>query len=112
LGRLLPARLNTSGVFEQPLEDAIRCFQRFAIGLSPDGCVDPGGKTYRALADVLNFKRIVVSLQEQTLDALEEGRRVFTFPCVTGDGAHPTNKGTFHVMRKNDVYKAKRMTPT
>jgi hypothetical protein len=103
-----PRRLNTNGLFDQELEQAIIAFQRVALGAgAPDGRVDPGGRSYRALADQLNFKRIMVNLKDQWLEALEDGRRVYSFPCVTGDGAHPTNKGTFRVLRMRDKYTSK-----
>jgi lipoprotein-anchoring transpeptidase ErfK/SrfK len=107
IGPAASERFATNGVYDEVLGRGIERFQRVAIGLSPDGSVDPGGRTYRALADTLALKRIVVSLEEQTLDALEDGRRVFSFPCVTGDGAHPTNKGTFRISRKHEDYTSK-----
>jgi lipoprotein-anchoring transpeptidase ErfK/SrfK len=34
------------------------------------------------------------------LEAFEDGGRMYQFPCVTGDSTHPTNVGTFTVLRK------------
>lgn len=108
IGPAASARLATNGVFDKELEQAIQLFQRMGLGLaSADGRVDPRGKTWRGLADTLSLKRIVVSLEKQWLDALEDGRRVFGFPCVSGDGAHPTDKGTFRVSRKAHPYRSR-----
>jgi hypothetical protein len=46
-------------------------------------------------------KQIIVDLASQTLEAVEAGKRVFFFDCVTGDSTHPTDKGTFRVLRKH-----------
>ena len=50
-----------------------------------------GGRSFRALAGKLKQKRIVVSLQAQELYALEDGRCIMQYDCVTGDGDHPTS---------------------
>lgn len=42
-------------------------------------------------------KRIVANLALQVLEAFEGKTRVFRFECVTGDGEHPTDRGTFHI---------------
>lgn len=51
-------------------------------------------------------KRIVVSLANQTLQALEGGQQVFAFDCVTGSGDHPTTPGTFTISRKDKVHRS------
>jgi hypothetical protein len=108
IGPAASERLATHGEFGHALEAAILRFQRFAVGLpNQDGCVDRGGKTYRALADTLGLKRIIVSLEAQWLDALEDGRRVFGFPCVTGSGGHPTDPGVFRIGAKYETYRSK-----
>jgi hypothetical protein len=45
-------------------------------------------------------KEIVVDLASQTLEATEGGKRAFFFDCVTGDSSHPTDKGSFRILRK------------
>lgn len=49
-------------------------------------------------------KRIVVNLALQVLEAFEGKTRVFRFECVTGDGEHPTDRGTFHIGQKQQRY--------
>ena len=51
-------------------------------------------------------KRIVVDLTSQTLEALEGGQRVYQFDCVSGDSAHPTDKGTFKIVRKDRIHRS------
>lgn len=100
-------RLETTTEASRELIDAIRRFQRFALGAgSVNGYIRPKGQTYRALSKELHMKRIVVSLKDQILEALQDGRRVFRFECVTGDGAHPTTPGTFKVFRKRDEHRS------
>lgn len=53
------------------------------------------------------MKEIHVHLDEQTVEALEDGEQVFQFICVTGDEDHPTDKGTFHIFRKEHPYRSK-----
>ena len=52
-------------------------------------------------------KRIVVHLSSQTVEAIENGLRVYQFDCVSGDSSHPTNKGQFKVIRKEHPYRSK-----
>jgi hypothetical protein len=65
---------------------AVWAFLQIEIG---DASVPAGGK------------QIVVDLASQTLEALEGGKRAFLFDCVTGDADHPTDRGTFRVIRKH-----------
>ncbi len=83
----------------------IKRFQQFAVGSKkPDGKIDPGGVTYRALAAKLLRKRILVSLDAQMLWAVQDGRVKFEFPCATGDSSHPTDKGVFPIFRKRETH--------
>jgi hypothetical protein len=103
-----PESLATSGSSSATLEAALKTFQRFAVGSAkPDGRVDPGGSTFRALAGTLRRKRIAVSLEAQELYALLDGRCVMRFLCVTGDDDHPTDKGVFPISRKAHPYRSK-----
>lgn len=102
------AKLTTSGTTTPALIPAIKNFQQAFFGTrTPDGRVDVGGQTYRALARQLHFKRIAVDLSHQTLEAFEDGRVVHHFDCVTGDANHPTNAGTFSIIRKNHPYRSR-----
>ena len=53
------------------------------------------------------MKRIVVNLEEQTLEAFEDDELIHQFICVTGDDDHPTDKGTFKIFRKQHPYRSK-----
>ena len=53
------------------------------------------------------MKSIVVNLDEQTLEAFEDDNRVYAYMCVTGDDDHPTDKGVFHIFRKQHPYRSK-----
>ena len=53
------------------------------------------------------MKSIVVNLDEQTVEAFEDDNRVYAFICVTGDDDHPTDKGVFHIFRKQHPYRSK-----
>jgi hypothetical protein len=98
-------KLETNGLPDEPTVQAIRNFQQVFLGMNPpDGRVDVGGRTYQALSGKLHFKRIEVHLLDQTVDAFEDGRRLFHFICVTGDAAHPTHPGVFKVIRKAHPY--------
>lgn len=95
-------RLATDGLPSEALSTAIGRFQWRFFGMPrPDGRVDVGGKTYRALARQLDVKRIAISLAWQLVEAIENGCGVHTFICVTGDADHPTNPGTFRILRKH-----------
>jgi lipoprotein-anchoring transpeptidase ErfK/SrfK len=49
----------------------------------------------------MSEKRIVVNLNAQTLRAFDGAKEVFSFDCVTGSKDHPTDPGTYHVLRKD-----------
>ena len=53
------------------------------------------------------MKSIVVNLDEQMVEAFEDDNRVYAFICVTGDDDHPTDKGVFHIFRKQHPYRSK-----
>lgn len=54
------------------------------------------------------MRHIKVDLDSQTLKAIEsDGTVRHEFPCVTGDASHPTDKGTFRVLRKHKKYTSK-----
>jgi hypothetical protein len=46
-------------------------------------------------------ERIVVNLNEMTLREFESARQVLSFDCVTGSKDHPTEPGTFRILRKS-----------
>ncbi|WP_404979011.1 L,D-transpeptidase [Bosea sp. BE125] len=52
-------------------------------------------------------KRIEVNLMAQRLRALDSNKLIFEFDCISGDSAHPTNKGIFHVMWKHKDHVSK-----
>jgi lipoprotein-anchoring transpeptidase ErfK/SrfK len=45
--------------------------------------------------------RIEVDTSSQTLRALDGGKIVYKFDCVSGDEDHPTDKGTFRIFLKD-----------
>lgn len=51
-----------------------------------------------------NGKRIMVDLVQQIVEAFDGTERIHRFECVSGDEAHPTDKGMFSVMRKMHPY--------
>lgn len=46
-------------------------------------------------------KLIEVDLSSQTMRALEGGKTIFTFDCVTGSTDHPTEPGQFRILNKS-----------
>lgn len=54
------------------------------------------------------MKDIVIDIAKQQLIANEKGKQVFRFSCVTGDGAHPTPKGIFKIIKKHREYRSKK----
>jgi hypothetical protein len=115
LNRVAPAaggpdpRLGTHGAASAALSQAIGRFQERYFGAeSPDGRVDVSGRTYRALARELDVKWILIQLQDQTVHAFGNGQRVYEYPCLTGDNAHPTNAGVFRIFRKNHPYRSRK----
>jgi lipoprotein-anchoring transpeptidase ErfK/SrfK len=98
----------TDGVVTPKMLEAIRLLQQRGLGLAaPDGKVDPGGKTFRMLAHTLKLKRIVVSLKEQYLEAFDDGRKIFRFPCMTGATDHPTDPGVFKIFNKDEKHRSR-----
>ncbi len=51
-------------------------------------------------------KTIKVNLTHQIVEAYEGGERAFRFECVTGDKDHPTDRGTFKILRKYRTYRS------
>ena len=51
---------------------------------------------------------IRVSTATQTVEALENGSRAYFLDCVTGDSAHPTDKGTFRIFDKRHPYHSRK----
>jgi lipoprotein-anchoring transpeptidase ErfK/SrfK len=49
-------------------------------------------------------KCIKVDLIQQIVEAFDGSERIHRFDCVSGDEAHPTDKGTFTIMRKVHPY--------
>jgi lipoprotein-anchoring transpeptidase ErfK/SrfK len=94
-------RLETHGTCDDQTTAAIERFLAHALGRGSAPRIEPNSRSYRALASTLHFKRITVSIEEQLVTAISDGRRVYRFTCVTGDAAHPTNRGTFKVIRRS-----------
>ncbi|MEY4509380.1 MAG: hypothetical protein RLZZ450_1502 [Pseudomonadota bacterium] len=106
-------RLATDGAVNDAVIGAIKQFQQVGLGLEhPDGRVDPSGRTLTLLANSLKTrntqKRITVSLKEQFLEAYDGERRVYRFPCITGDSDHPTLPGIFKIFRKHERYRSRK----
>jgi len=53
-------------------------------------------------------KKIVVLLDELSLQAHEDGKVVMEFAMVPGDGNHPTPTGCFTIRSKHKVYRSKK----
>lgn len=53
------------------------------------------------------MKRIVVNLEDQTVEAYEGDNLIYQFSCVTGDEDHPTDSGVFKIFRKEHPYRSK-----
>jgi len=49
-------------------------------------------------------KSIRVSIAAQTVEVFENSKKIFDFECVTGDKAHPTDRGFFHILRRPADY--------
>lgn len=54
-----------------------------------------------------NNKRIKVDLSQQIVEGYDGDQRIHRFECVSGDQNHPTDKGTFRVMRKHHPYRSR-----
>jgi len=94
------------------LEQAIETFQRNVMRAPADGRVDAGGATIVARGGGWNTgKFIVVSLNEQTLEAFDGAHRVFEYDCTTGERSHPTDPGVFHISRKYREYRSRTYDP-
>lgn len=52
-------------------------------------------------------KTIKVNLAQQIVEAYEGTERIFRFECVTGDKDHPTDRGTFRILRKHHPYRSR-----
>ena len=99
------AFMATDGNATDKFFDTIKRFQQFGVGnKKPDGRIDPGGVTYRALAAKLLRKRLLVSLEAQMLWAVLDGRVKYEFPCATGDSDHKTDPGVFTIFRKRETH--------
>jgi hypothetical protein len=61
-------------------------------------------RPYQGGAAATGTKKIVVDLGQQMLTAYAGESKVYEFPCVTGDSAHPTEPGQFRVIRKCHPY--------
>jgi lipoprotein-anchoring transpeptidase ErfK/SrfK len=53
-------------------------------------------------------KRIEVDLIRQVLEAYDGTERVCVFDCVSGDEAHPTDPGTFHIFWKHHPHRSRK----
>lgn len=51
-------------------------------------------------------KLIKVYLDRQIVEGFESNKSVFLFDCVTGDRDHPTDRGVFHILRKEHPYRS------
>jgi lipoprotein-anchoring transpeptidase ErfK/SrfK len=102
-------RFMTNGEVTPTMLEVIRRLQRFGLGMSsPDGKVDPGGKTFKMLAHSLKQKRIMVSLKEQYLEAYDDGRRIHRFACMTGASDSPTDPGVFKIFNKDEKHRSRK----
>lgn len=100
-------RLDTDGKPSEMLFQSIRRFQKRHFGvMQPDGRVDIAGQTYKALAGRITIKRIEVNLSEQRVEAIQNGRAIYNFECVTGDQNHQTSKGVFTIFRKQHPHRS------
>lgn len=45
-------------------------------------------------------------MTKQTVEAFVGTDKVFSFLCVSGDRTHPTDRGTFKILRKYPVYRS------
>lgn len=52
-------------------------------------------------------KLIRISLSRQMLEAFEGESLAFRFPCVSGDKDHPTDRGTFKILRMHKKYRSR-----
>lgn len=52
-------------------------------------------------------KAIKIDLAQQIVEAYVGTERVLRFECVSGDKDHPTDRGSFKIMRKNHPYRSR-----
>lgn len=52
-------------------------------------------------------KIIKVDLTQQIVEAFDGATRAFRFECVSGDKDHPTDRGSFRIMRKQHPYRSR-----
>ncbi|OON59562.1 L,D-transpeptidase [Massilia sp. KIM] len=52
-------------------------------------------------------KRIKVDLAKQTVETYEDDAKVHQFECVSGDDDHPTDRGSFRILRKHHPYRSR-----
>ena len=97
---------------EQPTKDGLRVFRvtGVKVGYSMLEARNAAGVVSAFMQIQVkdgSGKKIIVRLRDQTVEALDGGVRVFMFDGVTGDSSHPTNKGSFRVIRKEHPYRSK-----
>lgn len=56
----------------------------------------------------MSKKKIIIELATQRLRAYDAGKLVYDFGCITGDAKHPTPKGKFHILKKEQVRRSAR----
>lgn len=52
-------------------------------------------------------KTIKIGLAQQLVEADVGTKRVLSFECGSGDKDHPTDRGTFKIMRKKHPYRSR-----
>jgi lipoprotein-anchoring transpeptidase ErfK/SrfK len=104
---------SVADVDEQPARKDMRILRVSGLkpGFSMLEAKDDGGAVrafmqIEVTAPPVGGKKIVVDLTNQTLEAIDAGQRVYQFDCVTGDSAHPTDKGTFKIFRKDRIHRS------
>lgn len=65
------------------------------------------GRTAFATPQSKAKKLIRISLSRQVLEAFEGEALAFRFSCVSGDKDHPTDRGTFKILRMYKKYTSK-----
>lgn len=66
------------------------------------GATGPSSKTNPSRSR----KVIKVDLTAQLVDAFDGTERIHRFECVSGDKDHPTDRGTFKIQRKYEIYRS------
>ena len=98
---------HASGDDARVLAKEIAAFQQLVVR-RPDGWISPAGATIRQLNRYAAGRAIVVSLNKQTLSALQGLTRVWYFNCTSGDAEHPTPPGSYRIYRKERIYRSKK----